>query len=141
MIIKTEHLTKLYFSLRLEWNQLGALNSPSFSVFCDALADNRSVIELDLRNNDINHVGASELATALKRNITLRALGTSFLRTIISNRKAGSADLRWNNVGLIGGRALLVLCQSNGTLEELQLVGNNIPDDVMQSIGTFIAFV
>lgn len=61
--------------LRLEWNQLGALNSPAFSVFCDALADNKALIELDLRNNDINHVGGSELATALKRNTTLRALG------------------------------------------------------------------
>ncbi len=67
---------RFYFSLRLEWNQLGAMNSPAFSVFCDALADNKSVIELDLRNNDINHVGGSELASALKRNTTLRALGT-----------------------------------------------------------------
>lgn len=48
----------------------------SFSVFCDSLADNRSLIELDLRNNDINHVAASELVSALKRNKTLRALGT-----------------------------------------------------------------
>jgi len=51
------------------------MNSPSFSVFCDALADNKSLIELDLRNNDINHVGGSELASALKRNTTLRAIG------------------------------------------------------------------
>ncbi|CAF1332763.1 unnamed protein product [Adineta ricciae] len=109
-------------NLRLEWNQIGAMNSPAFSVFCDALADNKSVIELDLRNNDINHVGASELATALKRNTTLRAL-----------------DLRWNNVGLIGGRALLTLCQTNATLEDLQLIGNNIPDDTMQSIANAIA--
>lgn len=53
------------------------MNSPAFSVFCDALADNKTLIELDLRNNDINHVGGSELATALKRNTTLRALGIS----------------------------------------------------------------
>lgn len=65
----------IFFSLRLEWNQLGAMNTPAFSVFCDALADNKSLIELDLRNNDINHVGGSEIASALKRNTTLRALG------------------------------------------------------------------
>jgi hypothetical protein len=53
------------------------MNSPAFSVFCDALADNKALIELDLRNNDINHVGGSELASALKRNTTLRALGMS----------------------------------------------------------------
>jgi hypothetical protein len=51
------------------------MNSPAFSVFCDALADNKALIELDLRNNDINHVGASELVSALKRNTTLRMLG------------------------------------------------------------------
>ena len=54
------------------------MNSPSFSVFCDALADNKFLIELDLRNNDINHVGASEIASALKRNTVLRALGNIF---------------------------------------------------------------
>ena len=62
-------------SLRLEWNQLGAMHSPAFSVFCDALAENRALIELDLRNNDINHVSASELVSGLKRNTTLRVLG------------------------------------------------------------------
>ncbi|CAF4848681.1 unnamed protein product [Rotaria sp. Silwood1] len=98
------------------------MNTPAFSIFCDALADNKSLIDLDLRNNDINHVGGSELASALKRNTTLRAL-----------------DLRWNNVGLIGGRALLVLCQSNSTLNELQLIGNNIPDDIMQSIANALS--
>ena len=54
---------------------MGAMNSPAFSIFCDALGGNKSLIELDLRNNDINHVGASELASALKRNSTLRAIG------------------------------------------------------------------
>ena len=65
----------MWRSLRLEWNQIGAANAPAFSIFCDALADNKALIELDLRNNEITHVGASELASALKRNTTLRALG------------------------------------------------------------------
>jgi len=112
------------------------MNSPVFSVFCDALADNKSLIELDLRNNDINHVGASELASALKRNTTLRALGI-YPNIIIIKKFLILTDLRWNNVGLIGGRALLSLCESNSTLNDLQLVGNNIPDDIMQSIGMF----
>lgn len=51
-----------------------------------------------------------------------------------------SLDLRWNNVGLIGGRAILSLCQSNSTLNDFQLVGNNIPEDIMQSIGLYISF-
>lgn len=43
-------------------------------------------------------------------------------------------DLRWNNVGAVGGRALLAACQSNSTLNELHLVGNNVPDDIMQTL-------
>ncbi|CAF1110582.1 unnamed protein product [Rotaria sordida] len=115
--LSTDGKLLILIILRLEWNQLGSMNSPAFSIFCDALADNKTLIDLDLRNNDINHVGGTEVASALKRNTTLRSL-----------------DLRWNNVGLIGGRALLVSCQSNSTLNELQLIGNNIPDDIMQSI-------
>ncbi|CAF0860113.1 unnamed protein product [Adineta ricciae] len=104
-------------NLRLEWNQLGSMDTPAFASFCDALANNKALIELDLRNNDISHVGATELATALKRNVTLRVL-----------------DLRWNNIGPVGSRALLACCQTNSTLNELQLAGNNVPDDIMQNI-------
>ncbi|UJR31284.1 hypothetical protein I4U23_018784 [Adineta vaga] len=104
-------------NLRLEWNQIGAMDTPAFAGFCDALANNKGLIELDLRNNDISHVGATELAAALKRNVTLRVL-----------------DLRWNNIGPVGSRALLACCQSNSTLNELHLVGNNVPDDIMQNI-------
>ena len=53
------------------------MDSPAFTGFCDALANNKSLIELDLRNNDISHVGGTELAAALKRNVTLRVLGNS----------------------------------------------------------------
>lgn len=101
--------------LRLEWNQLGAMDSIPFTNFCDALAVNKSLIELDLRNNDISHVGGTELAAALKKNVTLRIL-----------------DLRWNNIGAIGGRSLLASCQSNSTLNELHLVGNDVPDEILQ---------
>lgn len=44
-------------------------------------------------------------------------------------------DLRWNNVGLVGGRAFLTLCQTNKTLSDVNLIGNNVPDEIMQSIG------
>jgi len=35
---------------------------------------------------------------------------------------------------LIGGRTLLATCQSNSTLNELQLTGNDIPDDIIENI-------
>jgi hypothetical protein len=138
-------------SLRLEWNQIGAMHSPAFSIFCDALADNRTLVDLDLRNNDINHVAASELVSALKRNTCLRALGRQEKKRLTEHRLhvclhiciicffllLNKLDLRWNNVGLIGGRAFLALFQTNNILHDLQLLGNNIPDDIMESIGKF----
>ena len=46
-----------------------------FLVFCEGVASSTSLIVLDLRNNQISHHGAAELATALRRNTTLRRLG------------------------------------------------------------------
>ncbi|KAJ8318587.1 hypothetical protein KUTeg_003678, partial [Tegillarca granosa] len=103
-------------SICLEWNALGMLDN-SFAMFCEGVGANNSLQALDLRNNQISHDGAAELASSLKRNCTLRAL-----------------DLRWNNVGLLGGRALLEMLQTNKTLCRLELAGNNIPGDILKSI-------
>ncbi len=46
-----------------------------FAVFCEGLASNASLIQLDLRNNQINHQGTAELCIALKRNSSLQELG------------------------------------------------------------------
>lgn len=62
------------FSICLEWNAMGMLEN-SFAAFCDGLAANSTLRALDLRNNNINHEEAEELASALKRNTSLRALG------------------------------------------------------------------
>ena len=127
----------MILSLRLEWNQLGSMDTPAFASFCDALANNKALIELDLRNNDISHVGATELATALKRNVTLRVLGNKCLKTSINSlTNATFLDLRWNNIGPVGSRALLTCCQTNSTLNELHLAGNSVPDDIMQNISS-----
>ena len=61
-------------SLCLEWNAVGLLDN-SFAVFCDGVGCNQSLQALDLRNNQINHDEAAELAANLKRNISLKALG------------------------------------------------------------------
>ncbi|KAM4624321.1 leucine-rich repeat-containing protein 45 isoform 2-T2 [Polymixia lowei] len=89
----------------------------AFSVFCEGLASNHVLAQLDLRNNQINHQGASELALALKRNSTLELL-----------------DLRWNNIGLLGGRSLLEALQHNKTLVQLEMAGNNIPSDTLKAL-------
>lgn len=60
--------------LVLEWNSLGMWDE-AFSRFCRGLASNKVLTHLDLRNNQINHHGASELALALKCNSNMQVLG------------------------------------------------------------------
>ncbi|NXJ82924.1 LRC45 protein, partial [Trogon melanurus] len=103
-------------SLVLEWNSLGVWEE-GFSFFCHGLGENNCLRRLDLRNNQINHQGAGELAAALKQNASLQEL-----------------DLRWNNIGLLGGRALLNCLHSNKTLKRLELAGNNVPSDILKAI-------
>lgn len=62
------------YRLVLEWNALGVWDE-AFSLFCEGLASNSVLTQLDLRNNQINHNGASELALALKHNNTMEELG------------------------------------------------------------------
>ncbi|KAM9462802.1 leucine-rich repeat-containing protein 45 [Clarias gariepinus] len=112
MLVRNKTLQRLV----LEWNALGMWEE-GFSVFCEGLASNSSLIRLDLRNNQINHQGAVEIALALKRNSVLREL-----------------DLRWNNIGLLGGRALLDALLQNRTLLQLEMAGNNIPSDTLKAI-------
>ncbi|XP_046888784.1 leucine-rich repeat-containing protein 45 isoform X1 [Hypomesus transpacificus] len=102
--------------LVLEWNALGMWDE-AFSIFCEGLASNTNLSQLDLRNNQINHQGASELSLALKRNSTLQEL-----------------DLRWNNIGLLGGRSVLEALQHNRTLVQLEMAGNNIPSDTLKAL-------
>lgn len=44
-------------------------------------------------------------------------------------------DLRWNSVGLLGGRAILEMLKTNKTICRLELAGNNFPGDILKSIG------
>ncbi|NXS06904.1 LRC45 protein, partial [Neodrepanis coruscans] len=103
-------------SLTLEWNSLGMWEE-GFSVFCQGLGANNFLQRLDLRNNQINHQGAGELAMALTQNASLQEL-----------------DLRWNNIGLLGGRALLKCLHKNKTLKKLELAGNNVPGDILKAV-------
>ncbi|XP_064604350.1 leucine-rich repeat-containing protein 45-like [Liolophura sinensis] len=107
-------------SMCLEWNSVGMIDN-SFAVFCEGLGSNSALKALDLRNNQISHDGAAELAAGLKRNTSLKSL-----------------DLRWNNVGLLGGRALLEMLESNKTLTRLELAGNNVPSDILKAIETAV---
>lgn len=85
----------------MEWNALGVWDV-AFAAFCDGLAANSSLLHLDLRNNQIDHNAAQELALALRTNSTLQTL-----------------NLNWNNIGLTGGRALSESLQQNHSLSKV----------------------
>ncbi|XP_032822825.1 leucine-rich repeat-containing protein 45 isoform X2 [Petromyzon marinus] len=102
--------------LILEWNSLG-VSDASFSLLAESLGVNSSLVQLDLRNNQIDARGAGDIATALRRNGTLQEL-----------------DLRWNNLGLLGGRALLEGLLQNRALVRLEAAGNNIPSDIIKAM-------
>lgn len=45
-------------------------------------------------------------------------------------------DLRWNNIGLLGGRSLLEALQKNQSIVQLEMAGNNIPSDTLRALGS-----
>ena len=46
--------------------------------------------------------------------------------------------MRWNNVGLLGGRAIVEMLQTNKILTRIELAGNNIPADILKAIGKLV---
>ena len=74
---------------KCSWNNLGTWDE-AFATFCGALAANGALRQLDLRNNQINHKGAEELALALKSNASLQQLG-----------EAASAGNHWTSTEVL----------------------------------------
>lgn len=69
-----------------------------FSFFCQGLRANNFLQHLDLRNNQINHQGAGELAMALAQNSSLQELGKSSLPTYTymhANTPVSSISSNW----------------------------------------------
>jgi hypothetical protein len=52
----------------------------SFSQFCESLAMNKTLKDLDLRNNQITHTSALELCSVIEINASLRTLGNFYVR-------------------------------------------------------------
>ena len=49
-----------------------------------------------------------------------------------------SVDLRWNNIGIIGGNSLLDLLKTNTTLSKIDLQGNHVPKEIIKAIGNHL---
>jgi Ran GTPase-activating protein (RanGAP) involved in mRNA processing and transport len=62
------------------------MNLNSFPTFCESLGRNKSLKDLDLRNNQITHTSALELCVAIEANNTLESLGTHLVIHISKTR-------------------------------------------------------
>ncbi|XP_058796378.1 leucine-rich repeat-containing protein 45-like [Phymastichus coffea] len=102
--------------LHVEWNNLGS-REDSFGKFCDGLARNHCVEELDLRYNQVSTLCADALADALRKNRSLRKL-----------------NLEWNSLGTTGGQKLLQALGHNTRLTSLSLKGSCVPSDICSAI-------
>ncbi|XP_011498329.1 PREDICTED: leucine-rich repeat-containing protein 45-like [Ceratosolen solmsi marchali] len=102
--------------IHIEWNNLGS-QIDCFYKFCDGLAKNNCLEELDLRYNQISTNCADPLVKVLTRNKNLKKL-----------------DLAWNSLGTNGGKKILQGIQTNRVLLSLNLKGNCIPNDIHSAI-------
>jgi len=103
-------------SLHLEWNALGQCDQ-QFDELCNAIATNRTLARLDLRNNQLGNSHGVQLAQLLATNPMLRVL-----------------DLRWNRIGSTGGREIVEALKHNSTIEELLLEGNGLSRELIDAI-------
>ena len=89
----------LLHSLHLEWNSLGQCDL-EFGELCNAVASNRTLERLDLRNNQLSNGHGVQLALLLAQNPPLKIL-----------------DLRWNRIGSTAGREIIDALKHNSTIE------------------------
>ncbi|XP_074094851.1 uncharacterized protein LOC141524734 [Cotesia typhae] len=102
--------------LYLQWNSIGS-NVEAFDKFCQGLAMNYNIEELDLRYNRITPHCADALMNLVKKNKALKVL-----------------NLEWNTLGLHGGQSLLNAIKDNNSITKLNLRGNCVPDSIIDSI-------
>ena len=119
---KTEALKEYLFvhiihRFSLEWNSLGQ-SAQGLEMLCGALGENKSITNVDLRNNKIGGNAYMYLSNLIRMNNTLQVL-----------------DLRWNELGTEGAKGLIAALEKNRSLTQLELSGNKITEEVLNIIG------
>lgn len=108
-------------SLLLKGNQLGDVDA---THICRALAEHRSVQELDLSHNSIKYRGAVEIATMMSNNTELLDL-----------------DLSWNQFSSLGSLVILngsTGIGANNTIKTFKMSWNGIDDTAVDSLAKSI---
>ena len=60
------------------------MDTHAFPTFCECLAANKSLLDLDLKNNQITHTSAIELCLAVEKNSTLKNIGFNFYYKLLN---------------------------------------------------------
>ena len=129
-------------SCMLDWNLSGCSNTPKMLLpLFDGLKICRSIISLDLSNNDMSHpVVAQSLADALGVNPRLKSLNLSNCRLGVDGACAVFTKIGFggylehmclseNNIGDVGCKAAASCFEINKKLKSLDLQENNITDE------------
>lgn len=117
-------------------------------AIAEALKENRSVAEVDLRGNLITDKGAKALAEALKSNDTVKELKLSFnckiknagieaiAETLKVNNSLINLELGWLNrsVNDSAGRALEEALKRNLALKKIWLEGSEVSNETLEGI-------
>lgn len=53
---------------------------------------------------------------------------------MLINYYFNNKDLRWNSLGLVGGRAFAEMLVNNKSIVNIEISGNDISDDIMRTI-------
>lgn len=107
-------------NLILKANSIGK-DPTGVATLCDALKMNSNITHVDLRNNNINNLGA-------------RCIGDMLLH----NTKITHIDLSWNNFGVDGGFQILDGLRRNTTLIDCQLSGSRCSEDTVREVATIL---
>jgi len=83
--------------------------------FFGALGENRSLLKLNLKNNEIGPEIGEFVANCLKSNTVLETL-----------------DLRYNRIGNQGAKAIMKGLNLNKTVTILEISGSNVSDDILR---------
>jgi Ran GTPase-activating protein (RanGAP) involved in mRNA processing and transport len=95
-------------SILAEWNVIGLNSNVGLNALLKLVRNNPSIEKIDLKNNRIDHLTVEPICEIIR----------------INPRGLKILDLKWNDLGEIGGRAILNAIQSNTFLKSLE-VGNN----------------
>ena len=102
-------------SLSLEWNKIGGSSDQGMKRFFGALGENRSLLKLNLKNNEIGPEIGEFVANCLKSNTVLENL-----------------DLRYNRIGNQGAKSILKGLNLNKTITILEMSASGVSDDILR---------